>query len=303
MTVKSLMAGLVALTSATVATAAIPATYSVTPAPGSTVTEIKEIVVTSSVDTDFWPYSNAKIYVDDASVAFTAKVSGSLSNVITYTLTDAITAAGEHTIRIPSGSFDYGESGWEEPNEEISFSVTIGGGSEPNPEPTPEPEEDPKVIPTTFQVIPEAGSSVFSITEITVKSTEYDYLVANSSKKLSINGSDVDATTSTSGSYKNLLTYTLAEPVTTPGKYLIVLPKGAFTYEDDWGDTDSDEFRFVLTVSDSASLTGINAEAHDGAVKAYDLNGRMLPGISTEADLNRLPAGIYIINGRKQAVK
>lgn len=96
----------------------------------------------------------------------------------------------------------------------------------------------------------------------------------------------------------------LTAPITKPGKYTIFFPYRAFTLgenqmqEDGTGEEDTTiDYSIEKTVeftvsSDESGMTTITSPGADAPV--YNLQG-----VKVAADLNSLPEGIYIVNGKK----
>ena len=207
----------------------IPYTYTVTPEPDSTVEQITTITIYSRSDDEFVIYPSATFKIDGNTLKrntdFTAAVSGDYDDLITITLNTPVSSAGLHVIEIPAGFFYYGM--WEDDNDPFVWSVTVegnGGGDGPEPG-TPS-------IPANFTVTPADGNSVEGLTTISITSDEYTYFSPNARVKIAVDGSDVETTSSVSGTLSNVLTYTLTTPVEEIGEYTVTIPAGAFTYYD-----------------------------------------------------------------------
>ena len=105
----------------------------------------------------------------------------------------------------------------------------------------------------------------------------------------------------------------VASPITTEGVYTLTIPEGTifndtydFGFETSWGEPEGDiynpELTYVFYVGTGTGITAIKADA-DGNVKVYTIDG-VYVGEGAAADmLESLPAGVYIVNGTKVAVK
>lgn len=90
----------------------------------------------------------------------------------------------------------------------------------------------------------------------------------------------------------------LPSEITEPGTYYLTVPAGFFGY--DWGEIPVAERTLSWTVED---LTGVSEISCGRAVSVYDITGRIIIVKAEASDIRQLPAGIYIINGRKVKVK
>ena len=151
-----------------------------------------------------------------------------------------------------------------------------------------------------FTSDPANGSTVDELSKIDITLTDYadddwdaptvtvdDYTI-----KVMKDGKQVaTATIKNDPSIGNLLHMTLSETLTETGVYTIVVPEGVFV------DGDSKPLPGLTLVYGIGTPTGINnAKANaNGKDIIYNLNGLRVNG--------KLPAGIYIVNGRKVVVK
>ena len=94
---------------------------------------------------------------------------------------------------------------------------------------------------------------------------------------------------------------TFGEELTVAGPYTFTMRTGAFTLD---GVQDSPEVTAVITVDpDFMGIDGIFGDAANGKLTVVNLQGIVLMQDATAEDLKQLPAGIYIINGKKVALK
>lgn len=236
---------------------------SVSPENGATVTEITQIAFTykdnfGSTTLESIEVDQSKSFTIDgvtyAKGSYTYSQSGFTT---TITLNEPITAEGLHEINIPRGFFMLGGDYVEQMGYgktaigQIKWYVIVepeegGGGDGPdNPGPDQPDPDNPQVpetsIPSYFNVSPADGATVKELSEITVNyittSTRDEFYGYATIYNFTINGEAYSG--KTGGNCKGKLTpdqfgyvITLNEPITTPGTYTIVFPKGYFEYDD-----------------------------------------------------------------------
>ena len=105
----------------------------------------------------------------------------------------------------------------------------------------------------------------------------------------------------------------MADPIAADGVYTLTIPEGFifnmtydFGFVDQYGGPQGDfynpELTYVFYIGDPTGIKGIKVDA-DGNVKVYTIDG-VYVGEGAAADmLESLPAGVYIVNGTKVAVK
>lgn len=231
-----------AVTAVTGAFAAVPSGWKVTPDDGSTVEEIKSIVISKNRG-NFDTYVNRKIKINDKDYAVSQKVTGTYDDVITLTLTDdAITEPGTYNIVIPENTFDYNYS-WMmdegDPNPEISFTWTIEGDDPTPPEP-PTPQEFEPIDNPDYIISPEQAK-VGQIKDLNVTykrsgmfpehyGSKYPVLVNEATNETVATFNVVEG-----GGYYDV-DLVLSEAYTTPGIYLVQIPDGCISDfdDDDW---------------------------------------------------------------------
>ncbi|MDE6527463.1 MAG: hypothetical protein K2L78_00245, partial [Muribaculaceae bacterium] len=59
----------------------------------------------------------------------------------------------------------------------------------------------------------------------------------------------------------------------------------------------------VVTISASSSVIELGADNAEANKGVYNLLGVKVLDNASEADLSRLPAGVYIVNGQKRVVR
>ena len=97
-------------------------------------------------------------------------------------------------------------------------------------------------------------------------------------------------------------TFTITYPneVTEAGEYTLYFNQGAFTLD---GSQESPETTFTYTVDPNASGVSDILAGEDGKVTVATLGGVLMLKDAEASDLNLLPAGIYIVNGKKVAIR
>lgn len=87
--------------------------------------------------------------------------------------------------------------------------------------------------------------------------------------------------------------------LTENGTYTISFPKGFFILNDN--EDPSTAVTVTYVVGEVDAIDNINADAENFAV--YSLTGSLVKANANKADLKNLPAGIYVVNGKKYLVK
>lgn len=268
MSMRTLLSAMLAISASVFAYGAVPDGWSVQPGDGDNVEEIKTFVVKHTTGR-FDTYVNRKVVINGTDYPITQKVTGTYDDVNTITLQqDAITADGTYNVVIPSGTFDYNYN-WMtdegDPNPEISFTLTIGGGDTPGPEPG-----DFTPIDNPYYIISPEQGVVGKIQEFTV---EYQRSALfpegyGSNKPVLVNeetGQTVATFSVEEGGGMRDVILTLPEPYTVPGKYLVNIPdNGICGYDDvDWP---AASFRYVIDGS-------VTPEDPQETVSAYPESG------------------------------
>lgn len=271
---RTILSAMLAISASVFAYGAVPDGWSVQPGDGDNVEEIKTFVVKHTTGR-FDTYVNRKVVINGTDYPITQKVTGTYDDVNTITLQqDAITADGTYNVVIPSGTFDYNYN-WMtdegDPNPEISFTLTIGGGDTPGPEPG-----DFTPIDNPYYIISPEQGVVGKIQEFTV---EYQRSALfpegyGSNKPVLVNeetGQTVATFSVEEGGGMRDVILTLPEPYTVPGKYLVNIPdNGICGYDDvDWP---AASFRYVIDGS-------VTPEDPQETVSAYPESGRSVTSL------------------------
>jgi len=225
------------------------------------------------------------LFVTDASAADIEE------DMVTVTLTDAVTEAGTYTLVIPEGMFK--ATGTDFVNEEIRLTLKIEGGASVG--------ENKMGV---YTVDPADGSTVDKLSRIDIAFTEVadgiDQYGSFNSLVITCDGEPVDLpyTMITAGSSYEVLAIVFSEDVTTPGEYVITIPAEVVRDYTTSGDDVHTNPEIVLhyTVSIGSGIEAVEATAGSGHSTVFDLSGRALRS-------DRLDAGIYIVNGKKIVIR
>lgn len=241
--ISAFLTGAIILSASLPAAASIPPDYEVTPADGSHVEEISTLVIYDDSFGDMQTVNGSILYINGASVGYTAHVEGDYDDYLYIDLNSPITADGTYVINLPAGFF---RSGYMGNSYEFEWTVYIGeneGGGNTDPG-----TSDDTIIPRGYNVAPASGATVNSIQDITLTAINAYYLVVKENQPLYIDGNSVEYTAEVKGIYEDVFVITLTSPVTANGEHTIYLPEGLF-YEYD--DMDSPEFRWKVNVDAS----------------------------------------------------
>ena len=80
------------------------------------------------------------------------------------------------------------------------------------------------------------------------------------------------------------------------------MPEGLFTANNVEG-VCNPELTYTFTVDTSLGIGGVTAGSSDAPVKVYNLNGVLVSSGKAADVLGKLPAGVYIVNGRKVVIR
>lgn len=157
------------------------------------------------------------------------------------------------------------------------------------------------------EVVPANGETVKMIEKIVVKFTNADSAELFNLASISLRKNDYSynstpqEVTAVEGAECPTFELTFGENLTIGGDYTFTMRTGAFTLD---GVQDSPATTAVITVDPNfMGIDGIYGDAADGKLTVVNLQGIVLMQDATAEDLKQLPAGIYIINGKKVALK
>lgn len=201
------------------------------------------------------------------------------TNTIRLTLEQPITEAGGYTLIIPAEYFNVGEQFMGQVSRAYEGFFIVKGSDEP--------------IEANFTTSPKNGSTVQSLQDIVITFTDYDEVaVGNGIISLKKNGEEietVDALGFDDDWSKFSISFT--EEQTAEGTYTIEIPEGYFV------NPDGDNMPAITLTYYIGTDTGINNVTVNTKQTdvIYTLGGVRVSG--------KLPAGVYIKNGKKIVVK
>jgi len=281
---------------------AFPITIS--PAAGSTVKELQTIIFEFSAadypnTMDYDSSKNPMLYNESGEVV--AEGHMGFADAATYmslyvSFNEAITAEGVYTLEVPAGAMR--EYGYGLTNPKLCpamiLTYTIGNA---------EPQYTIAVTPAPSENVALETISEFTVTFEGVQkidfSTEAWYAYV---QRLDESGNPVeDFGTECVKTSDTAYTATLTSTPTEFGTYRLTIPEGAIIVLDNAGVSGPNKeatFDYVVTCS---SVEDVLAEATEFTV--YSINGVCLLTNAKAEDLKQLEPGIYIINGRKVALR
>lgn len=229
---------------------------------------------------------------------------------MSFTLTPALTEAGEYTITLPANLFE--QAAWDDTaaDGDGAFVAVTNGfkTAEFTAEWTVNPEA-PTAF-TNYTLDPEDGSTVQACSSVTL--TFNDIAVPApmllGEGQITLTGGDtvllgvIEEVEDT-----EVLTYTITfvtninaevEKIT-DGTWTLEIPEGFFNLNNE---AVNDAITSTFTVDGNSGIAGIVADPN-GNYTVVGIDGRVILRSSNAAALKTLDKGIYIINGRKVAVK
>lgn len=209
----------------------------ITPENGTEVESLDHIFLTfaqyavNNVSTDVLNVTNAEGEVVATATMYdnynktSDRLPGSTENDVVVQLSQTLTDAGTYTIVIPENKItQYIPSTY---NPEITLTYTISGTDTPEPPVDPEePEEDPYATFTCTSATPADGDTLSRLDVVTLN---FPDIVSAITKKQGFNVLNANGEVVTTGSLDwvnypgAMLTFTLANPITTAGTYTFTL--------------------------------------------------------------------------------
>lgn len=297
-------------------------TVTIEPEDGDTVNSLLDFTLTYSDLYAAYPTTLHTPYLTNEAgdTVTTATTKDKYSNYVTITLAEEITAEGTYTLVIPDSTYYLQDSTYTESrNKALSYTYVVV---------KPELTYDLEIASSD----PDDSSEISELTTITLTFDEAVYLNPNGSDDTNYS-TDValynystreqvtTATLSQETEGGTTVTVTLATTVSDEGTYRLYLPQGvigdatAYKYDFTAGKLNARlSSAVLLTVSATTdgistyrgegegSYRGISADAN-GNFTVYTLSGIRMMTTKSTSDIDNLPAGLYIINGTKTALK
>ena len=153
------------------------------------------------------------------------------------------------------------------------------------------------------------GSTVNQVDEVTIEFTNAETAVLNEAagvNAVSLRASDyssratVEAIEAVADAEHPTFKVVLAEPITAAGKYVFSMSYGAFLLD---GAQDTENFDVTFTVDPASGVFDAIAADADGKYTVVTISGVVLMQNVEAYELKNLPAGVYVINGAKVAIR
>lgn len=157
----------------------------------------------------------------------------------------------------------------------------------------------------TITVSPAEGT-VTSLGTITLTFPDYEY-AERILTTVYLYAADTVRTTGTVASNAatggNTFTITLAETVTGAGTYTLNVPAGTLSlWSDPYDYPIACDLNFSWTIEETTGISNV-AAGTNGTYEVYTLSGVRMMSTTEKEKINSLPAGLYIINGKKHIVR
>ena len=172
----------------------------------------------------------------------------------------------------------------------------------------------------TVTIDPADSTTVESLSSFTITFEDwtYAYPVDGADETPYITNEDGDIITegTLKDKYSNYMPITLDEEISDAGTYYLVIPADIIYLQDLIGNfeknTELTFTYFIGTVEEDSSedteegdedgISNVSVE-NNGTYDVYTVSGMHVMNTTDKSDLNSLPKGIYIVNGRKQVIK
>ena len=212
---------------------------------------------------------------------------------LVLTLTDPIDAAGTYSLVIDSNDI-VTVNGQEMPAIDLSFTVTDDDEEDPIPPVTELPEPKFAGGQTSFQAPLSSLEVVWD--DATVVVNGGTAVVADAAGKEVVSNCKIEANTGING-----IVITFRDgAITTAGSYKLIITGGDDITVNSQG-IGTVEMTFNVTGGWSG-IEGIEADSQ-GMFRIYNLNGVNVLNSDNANSVRTLPAGVYVINGKKVVIK
>ena len=242
----------------------------------------------------------AALLNETGTLSYLADLTAGEGNTLVVTLKcDTLTAAGTYKLTIPEGSF--GDAAFAaDPttghcNPELVYTYTIKEQQPVEPDKPEVPEQDFEPVTVT----PEAGSEEISFTRATLTFTEAPVLLDNRVMLAKSDSTVLYPALLTLGEGNTLEITLRYGELKTEGTYLLNIPAG--TVSDASGKHINPEYTYVYTLTPEAGSVP-TPEAEAAGITVYNLQGILMLQTDEAAELRTLPAGDYIVNGKKTVI-
>ena len=241
----------------------------------------------------------AALLNEAGTLSYLADLAAGSGNTLAITLADTLTAAGTYTLTIPEGTF--GDAAFAaDPttgrcNPELVYTYTIKEQQPVEPDGPEVPEQDFEPVTVT----PETGSEEISFTCVTLTFTEAPVLLDNRVMLAKSDSTVLYPALLTLGEGNTLEITLRYGELKTEGTYLLNIPAG--TVSDASGKHVNPEYTYVYTLKQEAGSVP-TPEAEAAGITVYNLQGILMLQTDEAAELKTLPAGDYIVNGKKTVI-
>ena len=288
-----------------------PDLISIAPAEGASVETLSEIIVGNSDDLVMaysWNASEPARIVDmnrnEVRVLDIPETVEGNDKLMKWTF-DPITASGKYTLIIPKWYFALGEEMEGTTTKVTTFSYFVENNQ----------SSGAAFDLTPVSVTPADGATVTEISEVVLTFDDITfYPMSGDAPTATLVKIDGDAelvyvsepVTENDWNFPTIYTFSFATPITENGTYKFTVAKGAFcdeTYDMEMGEAGHACPELVYTFIIGTG-SGVEAVATEAVIdNVYSVDGKVVLRNASAADVKALPAGLYIVNGKKFVVK
>ena len=270
----------------------------ITPDNGAEVTELKTITLTFDETPSL---AKTEVTLTKGEDSYPATLAAGEGNTLEITLDDTLKVAGTYTLTIPAGTFGDKSYGADQRtghcNPYLPYTCTV---------------KAPVVKDLEPKITPADGTVVPALKTITLTFDETPYLVG---KTATLTKGEESLTAAIAAGEGNTFEITLDDTLKVNGTYTLTIPEGTFGDADFAADPTTGhcnpELVYTYTIKapepvepdepdKPSSIT--ETQQDTGHITVYNLQG--VPVLETDdaADLRKLSAGFYIVNGKKMVV-